>query len=112
MTRDEIMKLEGRELDTAVAEYVMGWIRNLPNDGWWTGDAKVITYFSPSKSILSAWHVVEKMKENSYSLFLSVYHDKKPKGFFTKGLGYKNHEVIADTELLAICRAALLAVLT
>ena len=28
MTRDEIMKLEGRELDAAVADRVMGWERH------------------------------------------------------------------------------------
>jgi hypothetical protein len=116
MTRDEIMALQGRDLDAVVADWVMLWTQWIEKGVlYWKTDTKeliVMRDWKPSENIADARMAVEKMNEIGFSLFLSVYHDDRPKAFFTKGLGYKNHEVIADTPELAICRAALLAVLT
>ena len=94
MTRDEITNMPaGRELDALVAEKVMGWY---PNATW-----------SPSTDIASAWQVI--------NILISLR--KRPRLMFVAENEWKVYFDIGDAEAygsiasLAICRAALLAVM-
>ena len=61
MTRDEILALEGRELDAAVAERVMGWVwmRTVPGHVWGDGtvheESKVRAHLYRPDSLLAHW---------------------------------------------------------
>jgi len=115
MTKDEILRLEaGRELDALVAEKVMDYKRGdvAGQEVWATKEPEgmLIRFvgddFMPSKEIGHAWQVVEKMsKRDTVYIYLyeggcSILH-----GFYQEKLAS------ADTAPLAICRAALLAVM-
>lgn len=118
MTRDEILNMPaGRVLDAVVAERVLNWthikhnellneysVGKDPDVGW-----RVIPNFSTD--IAAAWEVVEKMPFG-YELRLCDY-----KGSIVRWQaefhepGAKTLMVWADTAPLAICRAALLAMI-
>ncbi len=136
MTRDEILKLEANsETDALIAVSVMGWRRmswekaygqvgrttltpywhsqdgkhaanveddddyDCPQDGW-----------HPSSDIVAAWEVVEKLKKRPV-ICLNVWHDDSGWCCSLNFIGGRYDAVRADTAPLAICRAALLAVM-
>jgi hypothetical protein len=114
MTREEILSMEaGRELDALVAVEVMGWHNDheVPYYDWVQESNEVIHIskrWSPSSDIGAAWEVVEKMIANGWwntdigfgSGIVVSFDD-----------GSTTHQAKADTAPLAICRAALLAVM-
>ena len=139
MTDEEIDKLEeGPELDRLVAERVMGWTydepRWLTSDGkptGWNGDAHRI--FSPSTDIAAAWVVITQAQAfllkagdipGDWVALLGSGIDDKP--FWSASFGCldpmdwrdateRDHSDCvhgdADSSPLAICRAALKAVM-
>jgi hypothetical protein len=122
MTRDEIVKLEaGREMDALVAEKVMGWeLRTFKNDGvdfWHIPGTARCELDAPrfSSDIGAAWEVVTHMQRPDDETGYHEYYFKlectvaaKPVYWYA-WLG--EHEAEAATAPLAICRAALLAVM-
>jgi len=122
MTHDEIDKMEGRELDRAVAEKVMGWTRvdgYLPADtAWWDGEKErwleppnnqqCWNEFQPSTDIAAAWEVVEKLvpKERGHAVVIQ-WNGEWCGVKFTQ---YSKKFTSARTAPLAISRAALKAV--
>ena len=128
MTYEEIMQLEaGEEMYTLIAREVMGFeFIDAPRGyrPYWKGihngilvELEVDAYF-PSHEIFDAWHVIEKMRSDGHEVYISttyggwdctIAHDN--------GEPEENHRVTMlgtaheDTVPLAICRAALLAVL-
>ena len=129
MNRDEILNMPaGREMDTLVAEKIMGWERGnisaLPQGDipvWHTGEGKgwkthQSINWSPSTVINSAWEVVEKILEKPCSINVqtefhsdgnhsSCFIHPYPRGTTNLIMGH------GSTAPLAICRAALLAVM-
>jgi hypothetical protein len=113
----EVDKLEGRALDAAIAERVMGWV-SLPGYNYWMtlyGDGNFDLHalkatWNPSGELRQAWQVVEKLIADrcmfrlgftgtGYYFELSVPDGKFP--IFDSGS--------QTTAPLAICRTALLA---
>jgi hypothetical protein len=115
----------GRELDTLVAEKVMGWTKwrspvvprgSAEPDCWLTNDRTSptfkIAHWSPSTDIACAWQVVERMRDRGFALELHYEFgcsiqwvaDFSNDGWSSTG------EQLGDTAPLAICRAALAAV--
>jgi hypothetical protein len=137
MTRDEILNMPaGEEIDKLIAEKVMGWHiqeekggRNqwLDSDGHYqhmvsrydgyedAEDFETICWH-PSESILWAWEVVEFLRRRFWSTNI-VCWDFSDKWVITcehrTGHGEPKKTLYADAETapLAICRAALLAVM-
>ena len=137
MTRDEILALEaGRELDALVAEKVMGWTWGeysppvegpskilRPPESWAPSPDRApgsevscpgwhFRVPQYSTDIAAAWEVVEKMVPIKYGFNLAIESPPGPWGdwevhFYNGG----THLAFADTAPLAICRAALLAVM-
>jgi len=116
MTREEILNMPaGREMDALIAKEVMGWVLNPPNvrgHGWLIHDHKMIginslPYFSTD--IAAAWEVVEK-EEHGFSLWVSGVRSA-PLCKAEIIIGDNRYGCYANTAPLAICRAALLAVL-
>lgn len=120
----------GRELDTLVAERVMGWTVNRADGRHWhtvgpTGRERGILIgcdccadkydraFTPSQDIRDAWEVVEKLTTTTKQWFRfeqsSVTYCAT---FETSGTGECDGEWTSEAETapLAICRAALKAV--
>ena len=134
MTRDEIMTMEpGRELDTLVVELVMGWTRKEfpgqdPNSLWndefifkamqaegFThddGTGEWIRVPPYSTDIAAAWTVVEKLAtiEGPVSVCWGIYATNDDKATVTTMFG-PGPSIRAETAPLAICKAALLAVM-
>jgi hypothetical protein len=127
MTRDEILTMEaGREMDALIAREVMGWSKIvLGSYGHWVEEDGSGAYttkhqvgdWCPSEDIAAAWQVVEKLRERN---FYSQHTDLT----LTSGVEhwswtFINHEPLAvysvkataPTAALAICFAALLAVM-
>ena len=123
MTRDEILAMEaGPELDALVAEKVMGWqltsayqlgpawARDIP---WGELVLKnAVAYYAhewgPSTDIAPAWKVVEKMHKE-YGIDVNGLASG---GFVCTIYGVDGHwRTYDETAPLAICRAALLAVM-
>jgi len=108
LTREQILSMPaGRELDSLVAQHVMGWEvigAKLNKDGY-------IAYsvdFKPSSDIAAAWKVVKKMHERGYRIVLygleegyEVYFESETEEFF--------HAPGNESE--SISKAALLAVM-
>jgi hypothetical protein len=138
MTRDEILNMPaGSEMDALVAEKVMGWHIVADKDGWrhWDnvdgyyssgilqcdGDNEDeedfhIIHWHPSESILWAWEVVEKFvstAERGYAKWQVVIHSDGMERWIADFKDDPLHTTncSAPTAPLAICRAALLAVL-
>lgn len=127
----------GREMDTLIAEKVMGYVLSalsLPAypkyklcdvaSGKFTGYAKNVPNYSTD--IAAAWEVVKEIKKQGWSFRYSnnAYADTQHAAAFYgghRGIGRDilggdyiyndNAWAIANTECLAICRAALKAVL-
>ena len=124
MNSADISNLEGRELDEAVAQHVMGWkiieAKDLPRNHWpWRKADGEYTYALPAYStdLYAAWEVVEKMRE--YNM---AFHAKgwiKTSGvevrfsdwYAENGGNGKIAYAIASTPERAICRAALRGVI-
>ena len=129
-TRDEILSMEaGKEMDARIAEKVMKWHVNIVHDyeGWYDEengfqrstsnyafddcDEEANIYeWHPSNDLNTAWEVVEKM--------LTIYptNDVSLKStcrgwLCTIDVGGAEFTRNAETAPLAICRAALLAVM-
>lgn len=129
MTRDEILQMEaGREIDALVAELVMGWTKVRKASTWEsaamiysgtfvytigvTPDQKtndVIPYHSTD--IAAAWQVVEKMRLVGVSMWIGPHLDNEWAVQIKPSINNYHEFVRADTAPLAICRAALLAVM-
>lgn len=123
MTRDEILAMPaGRELDTLVAENVMGETKPIyahepghllaiKHGSWYClpefdkGDECEWRAQSFSSDISAAWEVVEKLKEFKPIINYDPFHKK----WFVRFNGGEFHS--AEVAPLAICRASLLAVL-
>lgn len=131
MTRDEILKMEaGEEIDTLVAEKVMGWHvetdergkkswRDFENryqhlvsqyEGYEDGEDFNLIYWHPSESILWAQEVLEKIKDDVFGIFWENAPGAKewtvvlkPEDSYSGGF-----PVDGETLELAICRAAVL----
>lgn len=100
MTKDEIVKLEaGVFLDALVGEHVMG----LPPGAW------ALPFYSTD--IAAAWQVVMKMRENGYLDYHEYEYGKNNLSWWLFTKDDCDHYVEAKTDALAICQAALLAVL-
>lgn len=126
MSEDEIMKLEaGRELDALVARQIMGWSKwNIISDtgnfpGWFTkielgqlgkGWYMADDNWSPSTDIAAAWQVVERMRKLGRETQHYYNERRGPWWSFWKPFGIEA-SATAETDALAICRAALLAVM-
>lgn len=114
MTRDEILKMEaGRELDALVAKDVMGWHKldgNWKDNIWEKADGHIKGDWHPSEDISAAWEVVTKIRSMGWGVDISWFHEfiycalHKPDSVIIK-------QANAETAPLAICRAALLAVM-
>ena len=123
MSAEEIRKLEaGRVLDSIVAMQVMGWKQSPAGNYPWQLAPPEAESMAPVKlcpnystDIAAAWEVVEKVLEDD-SLGLSIYdtqlsfHRRDWIVHFIREKGmWAGSE--AETLPLAICRAALLAVM-
>lgn len=130
MTREQIMALEGRKLDAAVAEHVMGYRRRIvPKDvdGKHGGTEVLVpasvdhdsfcyppkgpipfTFFVPhySTDIAAAWEVVQHLATPDEALTMTY-----GKGDWVVAVG--SAEVVASSKSApeAICHAALLSAL-
>jgi len=140
LTRDEILALDGPALDAAVATEVMGWKRGTPpHDGMWFDDANCgrwNSHWQPHKRWNHAGEVVEAMREKGWLVVVkfapehtpfliggsdSEYAPSDPTPFATgkavcellwMGEPWRHDEfAVADACPLAICRAALLAMM-
>ena len=105
-------KLEaGRELDARVAEKVMGQGSGypLPNDFHYIAE---IPYYSTD--IAAAWEVVEKLKDDGYTVQLWSYSGSCCYGcaIARPTDGFQTPPLAPPTMPLAICRAALAVVST
>jgi hypothetical protein len=119
MTRDEILNMPaGKEMDALIAEKVMGWHRHGSS---WHDDAGYCAYneqetwephFEPSRKIEDAWEVVEKLcNETGCDVVKVCKRDPELlRGEWSCNFG-RGFEAFGDTATLAICRAALMAVM-
>lgn len=115
------MKLVGRALDAVVAERVMGWRIDDPEEDAWVKDANTlsgrtfgahVSEWSPSTDIAAAMEVVEKMRADGWSFASTLYEGQLPYASFCKGTAKSSRNAQATTLPEAICRAALAAVST
>ena len=123
MNAEQIRQMEaGRELDTLVMEVVMGYTREerefLPSQHWaWVKPDEKPTYLLPqfSRDMTAAWEVVEKVHSMGWFTDL-CWRDDVIHGRIVWAMDFVTNAgkcVSADSESapLAICRAALLAVM-
>jgi len=122
VTRDEILALEGRKLDAAVAEHVMGWaaVRYEPEMGIARGMPPGLRYVQNvphySADLTTAWEVVERLDGLGFAVAIRVTPTLR---------NMEQHQRVAVWRIVwdreesaaacgdiptAICRAALLAV--
>jgi len=118
MTREEIINMPaGYEMNNLIGQRVMGW--HFDADGNWEDghgeypDMRWWEYrFSPSTDIEAAWSVVEKLcNENGCDVVKVCKRDPellRGEWSCNFGLGF---EAFGESASLAICRAALLAVM-
>ncbi|WP_199614694.1 BC1872 family protein [Paenibacillus alkalitolerans] len=116
MNREEILAMKpGRELNTLIAEKVMGWkiqsYDDLPDvtpEPDWVSENVVFCSMSewePSTDISAAWEVLEKSRKSGE---VSMWTDKN--GKWACEIGYWIYDD-CDNVPEAICKAALLAVM-
>lgn len=115
MTREEVLKLQWRQLDAAIEENIFGnkvkWVEDELTDLYpISGEyAYIVDHYSDD--ILAAWEVVEKLRESHlyvdirtcvdfYEVWITLHED-----------GYQTETVSSSKLPEAICKAALLAVL-
>jgi hypothetical protein len=131
MTRDKILAIEaGTELDTLIAKKVMGWCKGrrfwLPypayDNLYGTGYTVPGYYdydippFRPSTDITAAWEVVESARNDfSHPFLMSVETRASCYVVLARWVDETGEttwvNASADSAPLAICRAALLAVM-
>lgn len=131
MTREDIEKLEaGPELDAIIAEKVMGlrpckftMIASIAGgpDYWKCQHEHPFKCYpidpngprtKYSENISAAWQVVEKMSKKGYGIVIEEILPKKVSVYFIKRSGeLPGFQGKAEKVELAICRAALLAVM-
>lgn len=111
-----------RELDTLVAEKVMGFQRHKTEPYWVTPSGDYLHTFKPSTDIAAAWSVVEKLNYSGDKYTRDFFLQKEcielsPRrwqwfAWFRKDSADQGIEYSAeaDTAPLAICLAALKAV--
>jgi hypothetical protein len=111
MTRDEILKMEaGREMDALIEkllypEQTITVDKNAAYQKTPQGYIGLHIIAPYSRSISNAWEVVEKLQKE-YEFILTFKDNEWKAIFYSFGI---DTQVIAETALLAICRAALLA---
>lgn len=124
MTRDDILRMEaGPELDALVAEKVMGW-KVKWHDGYWTmaiPKAECVSYgwnWRPSEDIAAADEVAEKIgivagksEERQPGQYFAVVSSLDDSVEYWWDKRYGHYYAYTPTKPLAICRAALLAVM-
>ena len=106
MTKDEIMNMPaGREMDTLIAKSIFGNVKKS-----WDWEFTLPSY---STDISAAWRVVEKMSDagSIFSVFISQSYTSDGWGVTIEN-AFVRYDVVAGTAPLAICRAALLAVMS
>jgi ABA sandwich protein len=126
LTRDEILNMPaGREMDILMIDIVggelidkaihydasMGIRYAIQDDGVWRFQPGLAWLWSPSTDIAAAWEVVKKMPDG---FELRLHQHKLIREAWQAEFhepGTENFMVLAATAPLAICRAALLAVL-
>lgn len=117
MSENEILQLEGRRLDAAIAKHIFKWkdVREEAGDFIGTEFGTVesaIPYFSYDMNL--AWKVVEVMAKKGFVFTLMLHYDT-PNGmvvpFPVSATFQKAREYSANGSdpAVAICRAALLA---
>lgn len=113
----------GRELDALVAEKVMEWMwydgRGTGGPSYWQdkdGEYSWCAYWNPSTEIADAWEVVEALRDKGF--IVNILIDSPENSTLVSCSLHKPDlyetmivEQIAETAPLAICRAALKAVL-
>lgn len=116
MNHDEILNMPaGREMDALIAKKVMGLQKcgdSFVDGLYWLPSG--IPDYPPeySSDMSAAWQVVESLRKRDYRIFLSY-----ARNIVTITLDHDNHHkdmdfwIEAKTAPLAICRAALLAVM-
>jgi len=112
MQRDQILAMEpGRELDTAIALHIMGYEKSRMQSGFVRKGNCAALPKPYSTDIAAAWEVAEKMHaDGRYNLALEWYTQEKEWGADFDEWGVTS-QCCAKTAPLAICRAALLAVI-
>ena len=129
MSREAIMELKnGRETDILVGEQVMGWqvetdsarlkrldhyFSSSKNAKWWRkpdggGDDILPPY---SSDLTAAWQVVEQMNRRGQTVFILKTFEANQVAFNHPDVTSPDY-VIEKTVAGAICKAALVAVLT
>lgn len=99
MTQDDVMRLEGRELDEAVARDVLGLT--------WSPVAGPVPY---SRDIDAAWQVVERMLTLGWHLnLMSLHRDGSLWSAEFEAAAETTRHIYGESAPLAICRAALAA---
>jgi hypothetical protein len=131
MTREEILNMPaGREMDALIAKKVMGW--SADPEGYWldrkneyadtgwglfkqdeTKNHPACKEYNPSADIRAAWEIVVAMEEKDIWFELAnVVPNSDPIVYEAKFIGGRDGAYACeDTAPLAICRAALLAVM-
>lgn len=110
----------GHELDALIAEKVMGWsnVRRDANGGTAMGHAPWAPEWgnyvdSYSTNMAAAWEVVEKMEKRGWDGMVRVVSDGYVARFESlHGESFASVDPREGTAALAICRAALAAIIT
>jgi len=107
----------GREMDALIAEDIMGWTRVYGRSGLWNTQSESVRFTNDipyySIKIADAWKIIETMREAGYhsrvetQICPTVIFWKK--GLIERGPSPVTYR--ATSTPLAICRAALIAVM-
>lgn len=113
--------IAGCEMDTLMAEKVMGWTKHHASGMWTDGAFLTHKYFenrrhgkrwSPSTDIAAAWEILAVISKRVYAAHTgTLYVGQAAGGFSVEELNPRNGVVVrtwgyADTAPLAICKAA------
>jgi len=113
MTREEILKLEaGPQLDRIIAERVMGWEYDLLRDAWFKdGEGEIwAENWHPSTDIKAAWKVVENRRQWGWTWKMTGITGHWHVALYDEDFNFLAEARAAEVTV-AICRAALLAVM-
>lgn len=112
MTRDEILNMPaGYEIRKLLGEKVMGWNQQKK---WWVGASSVICpvlAWKPDEDIDAAFAVVKEMRAKNYWFGCQVLSSISEAWFTFDGLVVSKERASYQDLPIAICRAALLAVM-